>query len=89
VLSNRLVISGGAVPVPGGFLMPDTRPPSPGRLFVIAVAAAVVCFVITLSFGYADHAPAPHGVRLAVAAPPATATATAPAIPATAGDIRS
>jgi hypothetical protein len=51
--------------------MPDTpRAPSPGRLFVIAIAAAVVGFVITLSFGFADHAPAPHGVRLAVAAPP-------------------
>ena len=45
------------------------RPPSPRRLFVIAIAAAVICFIITLSFGYADHAPAPHGVRLAVAAP--------------------
>jgi hypothetical protein len=51
--------------------MPDTpRAPSPGRLFVIAIAAAVVGFVITLSFGFADHAPAPHGVRLAVTAPP-------------------
>ena len=53
--------------------MPDTpRPhpqPSPRRLFAIAVAVAVVSFVLTLSFGYADHAPAPHGVRIAVAAP--------------------
>jgi hypothetical protein len=51
--------------------MPDTPPrqPSPRRLFAIAVAAAVVGFIITLSFGFADHAPAPHGVRLAVAAP--------------------
>ena len=53
--------------------MPDTprlrRRPSPGRLFAVAVAAAVACFVLTLSYGYADHAPAPHGVRVAVAAP--------------------
>jgi hypothetical protein len=45
------------------------RRPSPSRLFAIAVAAAVVCFVLTLSFGFADHAPSPHGVRIAVAAP--------------------
>jgi hypothetical protein len=45
------------------------RPPSPRRLFAIAVAAAVVSFVLALSFGFADHAPAPHGVRIAVAAP--------------------
>lgn len=53
--------------------MPDTprprRQPSPRRLFAIAVAAAVVGFLLTLSFGFADHAPAPHGVRIAVAAP--------------------
>jgi hypothetical protein len=36
---------------------------------VIAAAAAVVCFILTLSYGFADHAPAPHGVRIAVAAP--------------------
>jgi hypothetical protein len=58
--------------------MPDTppthRPPSPRRLFAIAVAAAVVCFILTLSYGFADHAPAPHGVRLAVAAPAALRT---------------
>ena len=48
--------------------MSDT-PPSPRRLFAIAVAAAVVTFLLTLSFGFADHAPAPHGVRIAVAAP--------------------
>ena len=53
--------------------MPDTprphRQPSPRRLFAVAVAAAVVGFILTLSFGFADHAPAPHGVRVAVAAP--------------------
>ena len=54
--------------------MPDTPPsprqPSPRRVFAVAVAAAVIGFILTLSFGYADHAPAPHGVRIAVAAPP-------------------
>jgi hypothetical protein len=45
------------------------RQPSPRRLFATAVAAAVVGFVLTLSFGFADHAPSPHGVRIAVAAP--------------------
>ena len=42
---------------------------TPRRLFAVAVAAAVVGLVLTLSFGFADHSPAPHGVRLAVAAP--------------------
>src|SRR5215469_5979533 len=51
-----------ATPQPG-------RQPSPRRLFAIAVAAAVVGFLLTLSFGFADHAPAPHGVRVAVSAP--------------------
>jgi hypothetical protein len=41
------------------------------RLFAVAVFAAVLGLVITLSFGYADHAPRPHGVRIAVAAAPA------------------
>ena len=49
------------------------RGPSPRRLFAIAVAAAAACFILTLSYGYADHAPAPHGVRIAVAAPPGVA----------------
>jgi hypothetical protein len=48
--------------------------PSPRRLFAIAVVAALLGFAITLSFGYADHAPRPHGVRLAVAATPAVAS---------------
>jgi hypothetical protein len=48
--------------------MPDTPRPSPRRLFAVAVAAAVAGFIRTLSYGYADHAPAPHGVRVAVAA---------------------
>jgi hypothetical protein len=45
------------------------RQPSPRRLFGTAIAAALVSFVLTLSFGFADHAPSPHGVRIAVAAP--------------------
>jgi hypothetical protein len=53
--------------------MPDRpqphRAPSPGRLFATAIAAAVASFVLALSFGFADHAPSPHGVRIAVAAP--------------------
>jgi hypothetical protein len=53
--------------------MPDTPQHharvSPRPLFVIAVAVAVVSFILTLSYGFADHAPAPHGVRIAVAAP--------------------
>jgi hypothetical protein len=43
--------------------------PSPRRLFAAALAAAVLSFVLALSFGFADHAPVPHGVRIAVAAP--------------------
>jgi hypothetical protein len=45
--------------------------PSPRRLFVLAVVAAVLGMGVTLSFGYADHDPRPHGVRIAVAATPA------------------
>jgi hypothetical protein len=45
------------------------RPPSPRRLFATAIVAALVSFVLALSFGFADHAPSPHGVRIAVAAP--------------------
>jgi hypothetical protein len=83
--------------------MPNTS--SPRRLFVIAVAAALAGFIITLSFGFADHAPAPHGVRLAVAAPPALVReltaglanavpggftiSTAPSAQAVTGDVRS
>ena len=53
--------------------MSDTTPP-PYRVFLIAVFAAVLGLIVTLSFGYADHDPRPHGVRLAVVAPaPVTA----------------
>ena len=43
-------------------------PPAPRRLFAVAVVSAVLGLVITLSFGYADHDPKPHGVPIAVAA---------------------
>jgi hypothetical protein len=42
--------------------------PSPRRLFAIAGFAAILGLAITLSFGYADHDPKPHEVRIAVAA---------------------
>lgn len=45
--------------------------PSPRRLFATAVFAAVLGLGITLSFGYADHDPKPHEVRVAVTAAPA------------------
>lgn len=51
----------------------DGRPattPHVARLFVFAVLAAVLGFGITLSFGYAEHSPRPHGVRVAVDAAP-------------------
>ncbi len=47
------------------------RGPSPRRLFAVAAAAALVAFILALSYGFADHDPAPHGVRLAVTAPAA------------------
>jgi hypothetical protein len=43
--------------------------PGPRRLFVIAILAALLGLGITLSFGYADHAPRPHDLKVAVAAP--------------------
>jgi hypothetical protein len=46
---------------------PSNRPPH--QLFVVAVLAAMVSLLITLSFAYADHAPTPHGVKIAVAGP--------------------
>jgi hypothetical protein len=44
------------------------RGPNPRALFAIAAVAALLGLGITLSFGYADHDPRPHGVRVAVAA---------------------
>jgi hypothetical protein len=60
--------------------LPENRvapAPSPRRLFAIAILAAVLGLGITLSFGYADHAPRPHHLRLAVAASPAVRAAVA------------
>ena len=62
-------------PVPPAPTPPHTPTPqgapSPRRLFAIAGVAAILGLVITLSFGYADHDPKPHGVRIAIAAAPA------------------
>jgi hypothetical protein len=44
---------------------------NPRRLFAVAVAVAVASFILSLSYGFAYHAPAPHGLRVAVAAPAA------------------
>jgi hypothetical protein len=59
-----------SVPSPPEDPLPQSVP-SPRRLFAIAVFAAILGFAVTLSFGYADHDPKPHGVRIAIAAPPA------------------
>jgi hypothetical protein len=50
---------------------PAASAPGPRRLFAIAVIAALLGLGITLSFGYADHDPQPHDLRVAVAAAPA------------------
>lgn len=47
------------------------RGSAPRRLFVVAFLAALIALAFTLSFGYADHAPRPHDVKIAVAAPAA------------------
>lgn len=57
-------------PAPPEHQVPPATP-SPRRLFAIAAFAAILGLLITLSFGYADHDPTPHGVRIAVAAAPA------------------
>ncbi len=59
-----------AAPAPSADRLPPSVP-SPRRLFAVAVFAAILGLGITLSFGYADHSPRPHGVRVAIAAPPA------------------
>jgi hypothetical protein len=41
------------------------------RLILVAIAAAVAGALLTLSFTYADHQPAPHAVRIGVVAPAA------------------
>ena len=58
---------------PGGD--PPASAPSPRGLFALAIVAALLGLGITLSFGYADHDPRPHGVRIAVAGAPAVVTA--------------
>lgn len=50
---------------------PGPAVPSPRRLFAIAILAGLLGLGITLSFGYADHNPTPHDVRIALAAAPA------------------
>jgi ABC-2 family transporter protein len=55
---------------PDGAAAPPEAP-SPRRLFAIAALAAILGLGITLSFGYADHDPRPHGVRIAIVAAPA------------------
>ena len=47
----------------------DSAPVIGRRLILVAIAAAVAGALLTLSFTYADHAPAPHGVRIATVAP--------------------
>src|ERR1700733_14203999 len=59
-----------SAPAPSEGRFPRSAP-SPRRLFGVAVFAAILGFGVTLSFGYADHDPKPHGVRIAIAAPPA------------------
>jgi hypothetical protein len=46
----------------------DSAPVIGRRLIFVAIAAAVAGALLTLSFTYADHRPAPHGVRIAVVA---------------------
>jgi hypothetical protein len=63
-------LSPDGLPAPPEPRLPNAVP-TPRRLFAIAAFAAILGLGITLSFGYADHAPKPHGVRVAVAAPTA------------------
>jgi hypothetical protein len=52
--------------------MTSTSSPVPGRrLILTALAAAIAGGLLTLSFAYADHSPAPHDIRVAVVASPA------------------
>jgi hypothetical protein len=55
-----------------------------GRLLGAAVAAAVICAVVALAYGYAGHAPRPRDVRIVVAAPAATTQGVAAALAAAA-----
>jgi hypothetical protein len=61
-------------PTPPPSAPPTTGGPAPipgRRLILIAIVAAVAGALLTLSFSYADHEPAPHDIRVAVVAPPA------------------
>jgi hypothetical protein len=44
-------------------------PPPGRRLILIAILAAIAGGLLTLSFSYADHEPAPHGIRVGLVAP--------------------
>jgi hypothetical protein len=51
-------------------VQPQPNPqPTPRRLFAVALFASILGLVVALSFGYADHDPKPHGVRVAINAP--------------------
>lgn len=63
-------LSADRAPIPPEHRLPPAVP-GPRRLFAIAVFSALLGLGITLSFGYADHEPKPHDVRVAVAAVPA------------------
>lgn len=43
---------------------------SMARMTILGAAAAIFSCLFVLSFGYAQHAPRPHGVRIDVVAPP-------------------
>jgi hypothetical protein len=64
---------------------PTSVRPIGARLLLTAVAAACAGALLILSFGYADHAPRPHGVTVAVVGPsaavPRTAAGLAHALP--------
>ncbi|HTU85777.1 MAG TPA: hypothetical protein VMF57_09405 [Solirubrobacteraceae bacterium] len=53
--------------------MPEQPPPTPQitvrRLVIVALGATCAGFLISLSFGFADHSPTPHDVGLAIAGP--------------------
>ena len=68
---SRSAASADRVTGPLDDAVPPSGPrPSPRRLFAIAIVAAVLGLGITLSFGYAEHDPKPHEVRVAVTATP-------------------
>jgi hypothetical protein len=56
-----------------------------GRLLGAAVAAAVICAVVALAYGYAGHDPRPRDVRITVAAPSAVSSQVIKAVDALPG----